>query len=112
MAALMIAAVLLFSAFAGKGLAAGVVVALAWGATFGLVPVSLTTWMLKSLPDTPEAGQALMVSVFQFAISLGALIGGLFVDGFGILSSLLLGGGLSALAAVAIGMGKNPAAMN
>lgn len=102
LAALMIASVLLFSALAGKGLTSGAAVAAVWGAAFGLVPVSMTTWMLKSLPDSPEAGQALMVSFFQIAISLGALIGGLVVDDFGVGGSLPLGGGLSVLAAVVI----------
>lgn len=102
LAALMIASVLLFSALAGKGLTSGAAAAAVWGAAFGLVPVSMTTWMLKSLPDSPEAGQALMVSFFQIAISLGALIGGLVVDDFGVGGSLLLGGGLSVLAAVVI----------
>lgn len=101
-AALMIATVLLFSALAGKGLASGIAVAVVWGAGFGLVPVSMTTWMLKSLPDLPEAGQAMMVSFFQFAISLGALVGGLVVDGSGVAGTLLLGGGLCVLAAAVI----------
>jgi predicted MFS family arabinose efflux permease len=57
------------------------------------------------LPEAQEAGQALLVSFFQIAIASGALTGGVLVDGFGIAGALWLGGGLSALAALLIGMG-------
>jgi predicted MFS family arabinose efflux permease len=105
-AALMIAAVLMVSALGVSGITAGSAVALVWGAAFGLVPVSLTTWMLNAMPKSPEAGQAVQVSVFQIGISLGAYVGGLVLDTYSIVSMLTLGSTLLILAAVAIGAAR------
>jgi predicted MFS family arabinose efflux permease len=58
--------------------------------------------MLKALPDSPEAGQAVLVSVFQIGISLGAFVGGFVLDAYSIVSVLLLGGTLLILAALVI----------
>jgi predicted MFS family arabinose efflux permease len=102
MAVVMIGAVLMLSALGATGGTEGAVAALVWGAAFGLVPVALTTWMLKALPDSPEAGQAVLVSVFQIGISLGAFVGGFVLDAYSIVSVLLLGGTLLILAALVI----------
>jgi predicted MFS family arabinose efflux permease len=102
LAVLAIAAVLLAAALAAGGMLAGTVVALAWGAGFGLVPVAMTTWMLAAVPRAPEAGQALLVTAFQVAIAGGALAGGATVDSFGIGSAMLLGCGLALAAAVVV----------
>lgn len=102
LAALMIAAALGLSALLGRaGFAGGLAVVALWGTAFGLVPVALTGWMLEAMPDAPEAGQALLVSGFQVAIATGSLAGGVAVDGHGIGSAMLLGGGLAAAAALA-----------
>ncbi|SEI45118.1 Predicted arabinose efflux permease, MFS family [Pseudomonas sp. NFR16] len=106
-AVLMIAAVLTVSAVGVSGLIAGSVSAGVWGAAFGLVPVSLTTWMLNAMPDSPEAGQAVQVSVFQIGISLGAFVGGLVLDAYSIVGVLALGSTLLILAAVAIGAARS-----
>jgi len=107
LAAAIVATVLLLSAWIGGGgtAAAGIAI-FAWGLAFGLVPVSMTTWMLKALPQGQESGQALLVTCFQIAISSGAFFGGLVVDGYGIASVLLLGGVLAALAVAIIGAGR------
>lgn len=99
LATLMIAGVLLVSAIAGRGFGMGMLLIAVWGVAFGLVPVSLTSWMMKALPDAPEAGQALLVTGFQVAIASGALLGGFAVDGYGVPSAAWLGGGLAVLAA-------------
>ncbi len=100
--ALLIASVLTVSALFGHG---GPVVAAAvtvvWGIAFGLVPISMTSWMLEALPDAPEAGQAMLVTGFQVAIASGALFGGLLVDGQGVNGAMWLGAALS-LAAVGV----------
>jgi len=108
LAAGLIGAVLLLSVLVGGGPAVAALVAFAWGAAFGLVPVAMTGWMLEALPESPEAGQALLVSFFQIAIALGALVGGVVVDGFGVGSALLLGGALSVIAALVIGASLGP----
>ena len=109
--ALLLAAALAMSTLVGDGLVAGVLVVVAWGMAFGMVPVSATGWMLKALPDAPEAGQAMLVTAFQVAIATGALLGGVAVDGSGIASAMLLGSALvmgAALVAGALG-GARPA---
>lgn len=108
---LLLAASLAVSTLIGAGVAAGAVVVLAWGVAFGMVPVSATGWMLKALPEAPEAGQAMLVTAFQVAIASGALLGGLAVDGRGIASAMLLGSVLVlAAAAVAALLGRAPRA--
>ena len=105
-AVLMIGAVLMVSAVGVSGLTAASAAALVWGAAFGLVPVSLTTWMLNAMPDSPEAAQAVQVSVFQIGISLGAFVGGMVLDTFSVLSVLALGSTLLILAASVIGTAR------
>lgn len=102
LAAVLVAAVLLFAALTSGGLVAGVVVAFVWGSAFGIIPVALTTWMQTSLPEAPEAGQALLVTGFQVAIASGALFGGRLVDGLGIPSAMVLGSVLAVVAAAVI----------
>jgi predicted MFS family arabinose efflux permease len=101
--ALLLAASLAMSTLVGDGLVAGAAVVLAWGVAFGMVPVSATGWMLKALPEAPEAGQAMLVTAFQVAIASGALLGGLVVDGSGITSAMLMGSLLVAGAALVAG---------
>lgn len=107
LAATMIAGVLFTSVLVGGGwLGGGLITAgvasLIWGAAFGLVPVSMTGWMLEALPQAQESGQAMLVTFFQLAISVGALAGGIVFDAHGIVSTLLLGGASCLVAAAVI----------
>jgi len=113
--ALLLAGSLVMSTLVGEGLVAGAMVVIAWGVAFGMVPVSATGWMLKALPEAPEAGQAMLVTAFQVAIAAGALLGGLAVDGSGIASAMLLGSALvmgAALVAGALGGARPARALN
>ena len=106
LAATVIAGVLFTSVMVGNGwLDCGLITAgtasLVWGAAFGLVPLSMTGWMMEALPQAQESGQAMLVTFFQLAISLGALIGGRVFDAQGIIGTLQLGG-VSCLIAVAV----------
>jgi predicted MFS family arabinose efflux permease len=106
LAAAVIAGVLFTCVVVGDGrLDGGLITAgmasLVWGAAFGLVPLSMTGWMLEALPQAQESGQAMLVTFFQLAISLGALLGGGVFDARGIVSTLQLGGA-SCLLAVAV----------
>ncbi|MDY0885192.1 MFS transporter [Dongia soli] len=65
-----------------------------WGFAFGAIPVAITNWMFKAVPDNPEAGQGLLVSVVQVALSSGALVGGLLVDHAGIVNAMTAAGSL------------------
>jgi predicted MFS family arabinose efflux permease len=50
--------------------------------------------MFAAVPQAPEAGQALLVSVIQIALASGALLGGEVVDWQGVSSAMLFGGAL------------------
>jgi predicted MFS family arabinose efflux permease len=65
-----------------------------WGLAFGAIPVAITNWVFKAVPDNPEAGQGLLVSVVQVALSSGALVGGLLVDHAGIVHAMTVAGSL------------------
>jgi predicted MFS family arabinose efflux permease len=51
-----------------------------WGLCATSAPVAWWTWLARTLPDDAEAGGGLMVAVVQFAITLGAVAGGLLFD--------------------------------
>src|SRR4051812_34768093 len=67
----------------GSSVVAVAVLLALWGLIATAAPVSWWTWMSKVLPDAAEAGGGLMVAVIQFAITLGASLGGLLFDGIG-----------------------------
>jgi predicted MFS family arabinose efflux permease len=102
LAAAAIAAALLFATTVGGGLAGAALVTALWGAAFGLVPVAMTTWMQKALPDASEAGQALLVVTFQVSISSGAFVGGRIADASGVAGTLQLGAALAIAAGAVI----------
>ncbi|MBB3608137.1 MFS transporter [Rhizobium sp. BK602] len=79
--------------------AAAIMLVIAWGFAFGGLPVSLQTWMYRSSIHSPESGQVVFNSLFQWALAAGALAGGETVDRVGILGTAWLG---SALALVAV----------
>lgn len=78
----------------GRGAIGAAAVLLAWGLAYGGVSVTLQTWMLTAAPRATEAASALFVSVFNVSISLGALLGGLAVDGLATQSVMWLGAGV------------------
>ncbi|MEV0720010.1 MFS transporter [Asanoa sp. NPDC050611] len=85
------------------GLAGVVAIALvAWGALWGLVPLALQTHMLSATPHAPEASSAVLISVLQLAIAIGAGLGGVVVDSAGV-STLFVAAGVTAVAAAAFG---------
>jgi len=101
LATALLAAALLLSTLIGSGIMAASAVVVLWGLGFGLIPGSLTGWMLQAMPDAPEAGQALLVTGFQVAIASGALLGGLVVDHRGI-STAMFASALLVLVATAL----------
>ncbi len=83
--------------FGGHSLAAIAFVTL-WGLAFGGVPLGVQLWLYAAAPERFEIGSAMMVTVFQVALALGAFTGGVLVDGNGI-NSAFIAGSLLALAA-------------
>ncbi|MES2029062.1 MAG: MFS transporter [Pseudomonadota bacterium] len=80
-AAIAVLALVLF-VFGASGLVAGIAVGL-WGFAFGVLPVGFQTWMVRVASDEAESAGGLLVSAFQVAITVGAVVGGILVDGFG-----------------------------
>jgi predicted MFS family arabinose efflux permease len=68
--------------FGHSGVVAGTAVGL-WGFAFGVLPVGFQTWMVRVASDEAESAGGLLVSAFQVAITVGAVVGGILVDGFG-----------------------------
>jgi predicted MFS family arabinose efflux permease len=102
--AMLLGSALLLAAFSGPGALSADLVVAAWGLAFGALPVALTAWMIQAVPDAPDAGQAVLVSVFQIALASGALLGGLAVDGYGVPSAMLLGAAMAWVAAGVLGL--------
>lgn len=73
---------LVLLAFGSSGLVAGIAVGL-WGFAFGALPVGFQTWMVRVASDEAESAGGLLVSAFQVAITVGAVVGGILVNGFG-----------------------------
>jgi DHA1 family purine ribonucleoside efflux pump-like MFS transporter len=68
--------------FGRSGPVSGIAVGL-WGFAFGVLPVGFQTWMVRVASDEAESAGGLLVSAFQVAITVGAVVGGVLVDGFG-----------------------------
>ena len=61
-----------------------------WGFAFGMAPVVLPTNLSRAAPDALEAAGSLMVTSFQIAITIGAVVGGYVVDNYGATGPLTL----------------------
>ncbi len=73
---------LILFASGSSGLVAGITVGL-WGFAFGVLPVGFQTWMVRVASDQAEAAGGLIVAAFQVAITVGAVVGGILVNGLG-----------------------------
>ncbi|KUN08747.1 transporter [Streptomyces yokosukanensis] len=86
----------------GRTTIGGAILLIVWGLAYGGVSVGLQTWMIKAAPNAVEAASSLWVAVFNLAIGLGALAGGVVVDTLGLRGVLLLGGACALLAALSL----------
>lgn len=69
-------------------IAAGLFMAI-WGAMNTMFSVIWMTWMSQNADDAPEAGGSLMVAAIQASILLGAVAGGLLLDGLSIQATFI-----------------------
>jgi DHA1 family purine ribonucleoside efflux pump-like MFS transporter len=79
----------------GRAVVAVVAIAI-WGLGFGAVPTTVQTWTARMAPDRLESASGLVVTAFQIAITAGAAIGGLLIDGIGVRGTLT-GAGVAAV---------------
>ncbi|WP_424217611.1 MFS transporter (plasmid) [Streptomyces sp. BI20] len=77
-----------------------VVLVVVWGAVFGAAPLALQMGVLRAVPDAPEHGLAVFVTVVQLSLAGGSLLGGAVADGPGIPAALGLGAAAAGVAAV------------
>jgi len=102
-ASLLLAASALVLLLFGASTSVAFVAVTVWGFAFGALPVGSQTWTTQAGADHAESAGALLVTTTQVAIAIGAVIGGLLVDGFGILAVIVycglavLAGGLTML---------------
>lgn len=71
-----------------------------WGLGYGAVPVTFQTWIMRAAPYAPEPASSLYVSVFNVSIALGALAGGVVVNGLSTTAVLAVGAALAAATAL------------
>lgn len=71
------AAILLTTGSVGAAAAVGITL---WGFAFGAFPVSIQSYITRAAPDEAESGGAMLLTVFQVAISSGAILGGMLVE--------------------------------
>jgi len=64
----------------GSSLYATVILVFLWGAGFGAVPPSWSTWVARKVPEHAETGGGLYVAAVQSSAAIGALGGGLAFD--------------------------------
>jgi predicted MFS family arabinose efflux permease len=98
-----LAVVLALFPLVGDNPVGGIALLVLWGLAFGGVPVSVQSWILKAAPGSAEPATALNTSVFNLAIALGALFGGLVADHVAITGVLWFGAFLAVLTALAVG---------
>ncbi|MFE9580404.1 MFS transporter [Nocardia sp. NPDC006044] len=97
-----LAAVLVLIALAGTLPLTGILLILLWGLSFGGIPVGVQTWILRAAPNSAEPATALNTAVFNLAIALGALVGGLLTNAFPLTTVLWFAAVLSLLATAAV----------
>lgn len=79
-----------------------------WGLLFGAVPVAWSTWLARTVPDDAESAGGLLVAAIQFAIAMGAAVGGVIFDTSGATGVFTASGLVLAAAAIGILLGVKP----
>uniref|UniRef100_A0A9E7ZHM1 MFS transporter n=1 Tax=Bosea sp. NBC_00436 TaxID=2969620 RepID=A0A9E7ZHM1_9HYPH len=90
----------------GGSVAAVVLFLAVWGAMNTAMSVIWMTWMSQNVDDAPEAAGSLMVAAIQASILLGAVGGGMLLDGLSIFATFLGSVALAAIGIALIGNGK------
>jgi predicted MFS family arabinose efflux permease len=86
----------------GDHLAGAVVLLVLWGVGYGAVPACSQTWLARASNGADEAATVLFTSSFQATISIGALLGGVLVDGLSAAALMVAGGVVAGVAAIVV----------
>ncbi|WP_324194426.1 MFS transporter [Nocardia blacklockiae] len=92
---------------AGHTLAGLTVSIVLWGISFGAANLCQVNMMLAAAPDTFEAAMSLNTMAYNIAIAVGALLGGLAADGFGIPGAVWFGIALTGVALLSAGTARS-----
>lgn len=92
----------------GGSLALAALLMVVWGLSYGGVSVSTQSWIFAASPDAREGASSLFAGVFNAAIALGSLAGGLAADALGVTSVMWLGGALAVAALSTAAFGSVP----
>ncbi|WP_280275301.1 MFS transporter [Nocardia wallacei] len=90
--------------------AAGVLLVLLWGLFFGGLSVSMQTWMIKAAPTAVEAATSLWVGVWNLAIGIGALAGGVAIHKLSLASTIWIAAALTLTGALLVAATRSPRA--
>ena len=104
--ALVMGAVTLALIFTGASPVAAAVLLAIWGVMNTAMSVIFMTWMSQNVASEAEAGGSLMVAAIQASILLGAVVGGLLLDGWSVTATFAGSVVLSAAAVLLIGNGQ------
>lgn len=63
-----------------------------WGLIYGIIPVGWSAWITRTMPEEAESAGGLLVAAIQFAITIGAAVGGGLFDHFGFAGALAAAG--------------------
>lgn len=77
-----------------------------WGVMNTAMSVIFMTWMSQNVDDAPEQGGSLMVAAIQGSILIGAVVGGMLLDGWSVSMTFAGSVVLSAAAVLLIGDGR------
>jgi DHA1 family purine ribonucleoside efflux pump-like MFS transporter len=100
--ALLIAGTALVLVLFGASVPVAAVAVAVWGFAFGVVPVSVQTWVVRAASDQAEGAGGLIVAAFQVAIASGAVLGGVLVDNLGPAGAIAYCGIAAVLAALLV----------
>ncbi|MFC4138048.1 MULTISPECIES: MFS transporter [unclassified Microbacterium] len=103
------ASVIVLIAASGSPVLVGVA-SFVWGFFFASWLLIVNTWVGKRMPDRLEAGGSISVVGFQAAIMIAAAVGGLLVDGLGIVPVYFVGAASLVTGAVLFGLSDRVAA--
>lgn len=99
---LMLGAMAVLIVTASPSLPVAALIVAVWGFMFGGVPVSWSSWLARTVPDEAESAGGLLVASIQFAIAMGAAVGGLAFDAQGAKGVFSLSAAVLLIAAIGI----------
>ena len=62
-----------------------------WGTINAAIPVTWSTWLSRGIKDEPESGGGLLIAAIQLSIMIGGFLGGVLLDHFSAVATLLGG---------------------